>query len=42
MFEIPGRDDVGRVVIDGETVLNRLTPTLHPRKPAGRQRRAAS
>ena len=42
MFEIPGRDDVGRVVIDGETVRNRVSPTLLPRKPAGRQRRAAS
>jgi ATP-dependent Clp protease ATP-binding subunit ClpX len=42
MFEIPGRDDVGRVVIDGETVRERLDPTLVPRKAPGRQRRAAS
>ncbi len=42
MFEIPGTEDVGRVVIDGETVRNRVSPTLVPRKPAGRQRRAAS
>jgi len=42
MFEIPGRDDIGRVVIDGETVRERLDPTLVPRKAPGRQRRAAS
>jgi len=42
MFDIPGRDDIGRVVIDGETVRERLDPTLVPRKAPGRQRRAAS
>ncbi|MCU1390784.1 MAG: ATP-dependent Clp protease ATP-binding subunit ClpX [Ilumatobacteraceae bacterium] len=44
MYELPGRTDVGRVTIDGETVRNKVTPTLVPREPArtARPRRAAS
>ncbi len=44
MFELPGRDDIGRVVIDGDTVRDRVNPTLVPRKTGAstRQRRAAS
>jgi len=44
MFELPGRSDIGRVVIDGDTVRDRVNPTLVPRKPGAstRQRRAAS
>jgi ATP-dependent Clp protease ATP-binding subunit ClpX len=43
MYELPGRTDVGRVLIDGETVRTKVNPTLVPReqKPP-RQRRAAS
>jgi ATP-dependent Clp protease ATP-binding subunit ClpX len=41
MYELPGRTDVGRVVIDAETVENRVNPTLIPRTPV-RQRKAAS
>ena len=44
MFELPGREDIGRVVIDGDTVRDRVNPTLVPRKTGAstRQRRAAS
>ena len=44
MFEIPGRTDVGRVVLDAETVRERVNPTLVPRTPgrSSRPKRAAS
>ena len=44
MFELPGRSDIGRVVIDGDTVRDRVNPTLVPRKTGAstRHRRAAS
>ncbi len=44
MYEIPGRSDVGRVVIDGDTVRSKVNPTLVPREPSrsNRPRRAAS
>ena len=44
MFEIPGRTDVGRVVLDAETVRERVNPTLVPRTQtrSSRPKRAAS
>ena len=42
MYQLPGRTDVGRVVIDAETVRTKVNPTLVPREPPRRQRRAAS
>jgi len=44
MYDLPGRSDVGRCVIDGETVRTKVNPTLLPREPARvtRPRRAAS
>ncbi|HKA04483.1 MAG TPA: ATP-dependent Clp protease ATP-binding subunit ClpX [Acidimicrobiales bacterium] len=44
MYDLPGRSDVGRCVIDGETVRKKVNPTLLPREPArvARPRRAAS
>ena len=42
MFDLPGRGDIAKVVIDAYTVLERVNPTLVPRKGASRQRRAAS
>ncbi|MEX0847774.1 MAG: ATP-dependent Clp protease ATP-binding subunit ClpX [Ilumatobacteraceae bacterium] len=44
MYELPWRADVGRVVIDGDTVRSKVNPTLVPREPtrASRPRRAAS
>ena len=42
MYELPGRTDVGRVIIDGDTVRTKVNPTLVPREPPRRQRRAAS
>jgi ATP-dependent Clp protease ATP-binding subunit ClpX len=42
MFDLPGRGDIAKVVIDADTVLERVNPTLVPRKGAPRQRRAAS
>ncbi len=41
MYDLPGRTDIGKVVIDGETVNEKVNPTLVPRK-ASRQRKAAS
>ncbi|NBS30433.1 MAG: ATP-dependent Clp protease ATP-binding subunit ClpX, partial [Actinobacteria bacterium] len=41
MFDLPGRGDIAKVVIDADTVLERVNPTLIPRKGAARQRRAA-
>ena len=44
MYDLPGRSDVGRVVIDGETVDKKVNPTLVPRDASrmSRPRRAAS
>lgn len=44
MYELPGRTDVGKAVIDGDTVREKVNPTLVPRESgrSGRQRRAAS
>ena len=41
MYDLPGRTDIGKVVIDAETVSEKVNPTLVPRK-APRQRKAAS
>jgi ATP-dependent Clp protease ATP-binding subunit ClpX len=43
MYDLPGRTDVGKVVIDEETVRDRTNPTLVPRKSSSsRPRRQAS
>jgi ATP-dependent Clp protease ATP-binding subunit ClpX len=43
MYELPGRADVGRVLIDVDTVQSKASPTLVPREPvAKRPRRQAS
>ena len=44
MYDLPGRSDVGKVVIDETTVLEKVNPTLVPRETgrAARPRRAAS
>ena len=42
MFDLPGRTDIAKVVIDADTVSERVNPTLVPRKGATRPRRAAS
>jgi ATP-dependent Clp protease ATP-binding subunit ClpX len=44
MYDLPGRDDVGRCVIDESTVLEKVNPTLVPRSKVAEQRprRAAS
>jgi ATP-dependent Clp protease ATP-binding subunit ClpX len=43
MYELPGRSDVGKCIIDAETVRTRVNPTLLPRETrASRPRRAAS
>jgi len=42
MYDLPGRTDVGKVVIDDATVHQRTLTTLVPRKSAARPRRAAS
>ena len=43
MYDLPGRTDIGKCVINAETVLDRVNPTLVPRAEGrGRPRRAAS
>jgi ATP-dependent Clp protease ATP-binding subunit ClpX len=42
MYEVPSREDVARVVISRETVLDHVNPTLVPREPAKRERREKS
>jgi ATP-dependent Clp protease ATP-binding subunit ClpX len=44
MYDLPGRSDIGRCVIDGDTVLRKVNPTLVPRETtrSQRPRRAAS
>jgi ATP-dependent Clp protease ATP-binding subunit ClpX len=43
MYELPGRSDVGSVVIDEHTVASKVLPALTPREPASkRPRRQAS
>ncbi len=39
MYEVPSREDVARVVITRETVLDHVYPTLVPREPAKRAAR---
>ena len=35
MYDVPGREDVGRVVVDADVVRTHVYPTLVPRRPAG-------
>src|SRR4249919_89467 len=44
MYDLPGRSDIGRCVIDGDTVKRKVNPTLIPREAtrSQRPRRAAS
>ena len=42
MYEVPSREDVARVVISRETVLDHVYPTLVPREPPKRQPREKS
>ncbi len=41
MYDLPGREDVGRCVIDADTVLDRVNPTLVPRDEDEGHRRAS-
>ncbi|MFI7638450.1 ATP-dependent Clp protease ATP-binding subunit ClpX [Nonomuraea sp. NPDC049400] len=42
MYEVPGRDDVARVVVTRETVLDHVNPTLVPRDRRDGERREKS
>ena len=42
MYDIPGRTDVGKVVIDRDVVLDKVNPTIVPREKTSRPKRAAS
>ncbi|QIS10564.1 hypothetical protein F5544_13375 [Nocardia arthritidis] len=39
MYDIPSRDDVTKVVVTKETVMNNVMPTVVPRGPLCRERR---
>ena len=42
MYDLPSRTDIAKCVIDVDVVINNVNPTLVPRTPKQRQRRAAS
>ena len=44
MYDLPGRSDIGKCVIDGDTVREKVNPTLVPRSATrvSRPKRAAS
>jgi ATP-dependent Clp protease ATP-binding subunit ClpX len=42
MYEVPSRDDVAKVVVTGEVVLDNVNPTLVPREVSKPQRREKS
>jgi ATP-dependent Clp protease ATP-binding subunit ClpX len=42
MYDIPSRDDVAKVVVTKETVLDNVLPTIVPRKPSRAERRDKS
>jgi ATP-dependent Clp protease ATP-binding subunit ClpX len=42
MYEVPSREDVARVVITGEVVLDHVNPTIVPREVPKRERREKS
>jgi len=42
MYDIPSRDDVAKVVVTGETVIDNVLPTIVPRKPPRTERRDKS
>ena len=44
MYDVPSREDVARVVVTGEVVLDNVLPTLVPRDvaPVRRERREKS
>jgi ATP-dependent Clp protease ATP-binding subunit ClpX len=42
MYDIPSRDDVAKVVVTEETVVDNVLPTIVPRKPARQERRDKS
>jgi len=41
MYEVPSRDDVAKVVVTGEVVLDNVNPTLVPREPEKKSRKSA-
>ena len=42
MYDIPGRDDVAKVVVTEQTVKDNVNPTIVPRQPSRRERRDKS
>jgi ATP-dependent Clp protease ATP-binding subunit ClpX len=42
MYDIPGRDDVAKVVVTEQTVKENVNPTIVPRQPSRRERRDKS
>jgi ATP-dependent Clp protease ATP-binding subunit ClpX len=45
MYELPSRDDVAKVVVDADVVVDNVNPTLVPKETKSRQsrpKRAAS
>ncbi|MDT0332041.1 ATP-dependent Clp protease ATP-binding subunit ClpX, partial [Nocardiopsis sp. DSM 44743] len=42
MYEVPSREDVGRVIIARETVIDNVNPTIVPRAQIARERREKS
>jgi ATP-dependent Clp protease ATP-binding subunit ClpX len=41
MYDVPSRGDVAKVVVTGEVVSDNVNPTLVPRQPDTKKRKAA-
>jgi ATP-dependent Clp protease ATP-binding subunit ClpX len=41
MYEVPSREDVAKVVVTKEVVLDNVNPTLVPREPVKKSRKSA-
>ena len=41
MYEVPSREDIAKVVVNGEVVADNVNPTLIPREPEAKKKKSA-
>jgi ATP-dependent Clp protease ATP-binding subunit ClpX len=41
MYDVPSREDIGKVVVTGEVVWDNVNPTLIPREPEKKAKKSA-
>jgi ATP-dependent Clp protease ATP-binding subunit ClpX len=41
MYDVPSREDIGKVVVTGEVVSDNVNPTLIPREPEAKKKKSA-